>query len=76
MATSKQPNEFRKEDKVSWQTHGTTTTGTVREKITERTEAAGRTVAASPEEPQYLVESDSAGKTAVHRPESLSTQED
>ena len=66
MATS-----FRKGDKVEWQSHGSTAVGTVEEKITERTEAAGRTVDASPEEPQYLVRSDKSGGTAVHKPEAL-----
>ncbi|GAA1999311.1 DUF2945 domain-containing protein [Nakamurella flavida] len=58
-------------DEVTWKTHGTTTEGTVKEKITEDTEAGGRTVRASEDEPQYLVESDKSGKDAVHKPESL-----
>ena len=62
---------FRKGDKVTWQSHGETVHGTVQEKITERTEAAGREVAASKEEPQYRVTSDKTGRDAVHRPESL-----
>ena len=62
---------FRKGDKVSWNTHATTTTGTVEKKITEDTEAAGRTVRASSDEPQYLVRSDKGGGEAVHKPESL-----
>ncbi|GAA3290648.1 hypothetical protein GCM10020295_05580 [Streptomyces cinereospinus] len=40
-------------------------------KITERTEAAGRTVDASSEEPQYEVRSDKSGKSAVHKPSAL-----
>ncbi|OZE85882.1 DUF2945 domain-containing protein [Rhodococcus sp. 14-2483-1-1] len=63
--------ELHKGDKVEWQTHGTTTEGTVVEKITSETEAAGRTVKASKDEPQYRVESDKSGKDAVHKPESL-----
>ncbi len=39
-------------------------------KITTRTEAGGRTVAASEDEPQYLVRSENGG-TAVHKPEAL-----
>jgi hypothetical protein len=42
-----------------------------RRKITSRTEASGRTVAASPDEPQYEVESDKSGRTAVRRPDAL-----
>jgi hypothetical protein len=60
--------EFRKGDEVEWSSHGGTAEGVVEEKITERTEAAGRTVAASPDRPQYLVKS---GREAVHKPSAL-----
>jgi hypothetical protein len=63
--------EFKKGDKVEWSSHGGKAEGTVEKKITERTEAAGRTVAASKDEPQYLVESDKTGREAVHKPQSL-----
>jgi hypothetical protein len=62
---------FKKGDKVSWQSHGSTAEGTVERKITSDTEAAGRTVRASEDEPQYLVRSDASGGTAVHKPEAL-----
>jgi hypothetical protein len=62
---------FRKGDKVEWDSHGGTAVGKVLEKITERTEAGGRTVDASPDEPQYLVESESGSGTAVHKPDAL-----
>jgi len=58
-------------DHVSWNTYGKTVTGKVTRKITERTEVAGRTVDASKDEPQYEVESDTSGRRAVHKPESL-----
>lgn len=58
-------------DEVAWSSHGSETTGKVEKKITERTEAAGRTVAASEEEPQYEVRSDKSGKPAVHKPSAL-----
>jgi hypothetical protein len=61
----------RKGDKVSWRSHGRTVHGEVEEKITTRTEAAGRTVDASPSEPQYKVKSDKTGREAVHKPEAL-----
>lgn len=64
-------DDLHKGDKVSWSTHGTTTSGEVKKKITSDTEAAGRTVKASKDDPQYLVESDKSGKDAVHKPESL-----
>ncbi|MEE6294551.1 DUF2945 domain-containing protein [Georgenia wangjunii] len=62
---------FRKGDHVSWKSHGSTAEGEVERAITEDTEAAGRTVRASDEEPQYLVRSDKSGKTAVHKPSAL-----
>ena len=43
--------------------------GTVEREITSDTEAAGRTVRASKDEPQYLVRSEKSGGTAVHKPE-------
>jgi len=62
---------FKPGDKVSWQSHGSTAVGTVKRKITSETEAGGRKVKASEEEPQYLVESEKSGGTAVHKPSAL-----
>jgi hypothetical protein len=64
-------DEFSKGDHVTWNSHGSRTEGTVKRKITKETEASGRTVKASPDEPQYEVESDKSGKTAVHKPGAL-----
>ncbi|MFC8267460.1 DUF2945 domain-containing protein [Streptomyces cinereoruber] len=58
-------------DDVSWKSHGRTVEGKVKKKITGRTRAAGRTVDASKEEPQYVVESDRTGRSAVHKPGAL-----
>ena len=63
--------ELSKGDKVEWSSHGNTVAGEVEKKITERTEEAGRTVAASEDEPQYLVKSDKTGREAVHKPDAL-----
>lgn len=63
--------EFKQGDEVEWSSHGGEATGEVEKKITERTPAAGRTVAASPDDPQYLVKSDKSGGEAVHRPDAL-----
>ena len=63
--------EFEKGDHVSWKSHGGTAEGTVQREITEDTEAAGRTVRASPDDPQYEVKSDKSGGTAVHKPSAL-----
>jgi hypothetical protein len=62
---------FRKGDKVEWDSHGGTAVGVVERKITSRTEAGGRTVDASEDEPQYLVRSEKSGGTAVHKPSAL-----
>jgi Hypervirulence associated proteins TUDOR domain len=63
--------QFRKGDKVQWQSHGSTVTGTVEEKLTADAEAAGRTVRASKDDPQYRVRSDKSGRDAVHKPDAL-----
>ena len=64
--------EFSKGDHVSWKSHGGEAEGTVQKKITEETEAAGRKVKASADEPQYEVRSEKSGGTAVHKPSALS----
>jgi hypothetical protein len=65
-------NEFEKGDNVVWSSHGRDDTpGVVERKITSDTEAAGRRVKASPEEPQYLVRSEKGGGEAVHKPSAL-----
>lgn len=58
-------------DDVTWSSHGQKVEGTVKKKIDKRTKAAGRTVDASEEDPQYKVESARTGGTAVHKPEAL-----
>jgi hypothetical protein len=63
--------EFKKGDKVEWDSHGGTADGQVERKITSDTEAGGRRVRASKDEPQYLVKSDKSGGTAVHKPGAL-----
>ena len=64
-------DEFKKGDKVEWNSHGSKAVGKVKEKITDETEAGGRKVKASKDEPQYLVESEKSGGEAVHKPGAL-----
>jgi NADH dehydrogenase/NADH:ubiquinone oxidoreductase subunit G len=64
-------SEFRKGDRVAWSSHGGEAVGEVLKKITEDTEEAGRTVRASPDEPQYLVRSEKSGGEAVHKASAL-----
>jgi Hypervirulence associated proteins TUDOR domain len=63
--------DLEKGDHVTWNSHGSQAEGTVERKITEDTEASGRTVRASSEDPQYEVRSDKSGNTAVHKPGAL-----
>ena len=64
-------DHLHKGDHVSWKSHGSTAEGTVERTITSDTEASGRTVRASEDEPQYEVRSDTGGRTAVHKPDAL-----
>ena len=64
-------DDFSKGDHVTWNSHGSKAEGTVKREITSETEAGGRKVKASSDEPQYEVESDKSGKTAVHKPSAL-----
>lgn len=61
----------KKGDHVSWETSQGTTSGTVKKKLTAPRKIKGHKVAASPEEPQYLVESDKSGEQAAHKAEAL-----
>ena len=63
--------DFKKGDKVKWKSHGGEAEGKVQKKITSETEAGGRKVKASKDDPQYLVKSDKSGGTAVHKPSAL-----
>jgi len=63
--------KLHKGDQVEWNSHGSTAEGKVEKEITSETEAAGRTVKASKDEPQYLVKSDKSGGEAVHKPGAL-----
>jgi hypothetical protein len=65
-------NDFKKGDKVVWSSHGEDDTpGVVVRKITEDTDAGGRKVRASKDDPQYLVRSEKGGGEAVHKPSAL-----
>ncbi len=63
--------KFKKGDKVEWETAQGTTKGKIKEKLTSPTDIKGHHVAASEDNPQYLVESEKTGKEAAHKPESL-----
>ena len=63
--------EFKNGDRVRWDAGNESSVGTVQRRITSDTEAGGRTVKASEDDPQYLVRSERTGSTAVHRPGAL-----
>jgi DUF2945 family protein len=63
--------DFKKGDRVEWSSHGSKAVGEVERKITSDTEAAGRRVRASKDDPQYLVRSEKSGGEAVHKPDAL-----
>ena len=62
---------LKKGDHVSWNSHGGTAEGEVERRITSDTEAGGRTVKASKDDPHYLVKSEKSGGEAVHKPSAL-----
>lgn len=63
--------EFKRGDKVTWNTPQGETHGVVERKLTSETQIKGHKVAASPDNPEYLVKSDRSGKEAAHRPDAL-----
>jgi hypothetical protein len=58
-------------DAVKWDHSHGTTTGKVVRKLTRSTQIKGHKVAASPDNPEYLVESGKSGARAAHRPQEL-----
>ena len=58
-------------DKVKWSSHGGTAVGKVVKKLTSRTKIKGHTVAASKDNPEFLVKSEKSGGEAAHKPGSL-----
>ena len=62
---------FRRGDRVEWNFRGHAVTGRVRKRLVERTEVAGQVVAASKDDPRYLVRSDKSGRETARKPEVL-----
>ena len=65
------PERFQRGDRVEWNFRGRTVTGLVRRRLTARTEVGGQVVAASDNDPRYVVRSDRSGKETTRRPEAL-----
>lgn len=62
---------FKPGDAVAWRSSQGTIEGKVVKKLTSETKIKGHTVAASPDNPEVLVESTKTGAEAAHKPESL-----
>jgi hypothetical protein len=65
------PEQFQRGDRVEWNFRGRPVTGKIRRKLISRTEVGGRPVAASKDDPRYLVRSDKTGKETTRRPAAL-----
>ena len=58
-------------DKVAWNSHGGEAVGHVVKKLTSETHIKGHKVAASKDNPEYLVASEKSGGQAAHKPDAL-----
>ncbi len=68
---AKSAKTFAKGDHVAWETSQGETHGVVERKLTRPTTIKTHKVAASPDNPEYLVRSDKSGEKAAHKPGSL-----
>lgn len=62
---------FKAGDTVKWEHSQGTTEGKVVRKLTKPTSIKGHKVAASADNPEYLVESEKTGARAAHKPDAL-----
>lgn len=63
--------ELKPGDKVKWDTSQGETHGKVVRKQTTATQIKGHKVAATKDDPQFIVKSDKSGKEAAHKPAAL-----
>ncbi len=63
--------DFKAGDKVSWDSAQGKVVGSVKKKLTAPMDVKTHHVAASPDNPQLLVQSAGTGKVAAHKPEAL-----
>lgn len=69
----RETKSFSKGDKVRWNSSGGTSHGRVVKKLTSPIDIKGHHVAASKDNPEYLVETDE-GKQAAHKPGALTRE--
>ncbi len=58
-------------ERVAWQSSCGGSVGRVERKLTSPAKIKGHEVAASPDNPEFLVRSDKSGKIAAHKPAAL-----
>jgi hypothetical protein len=63
--------QFRRGDRVEWRFGRGKAVGRVKKKLTARTTVGQQVVAASRDDPRYLVETDRSGKQVAKRPSAL-----
>lgn len=63
--------KLKRGDEVAWETSQGETQGKVVRKQTSATTIKGHKVAASPDNPEYIVRSDKSGDEAAHKAEAL-----
>jgi hypothetical protein len=65
------PEEIKRGDRVEWSFRGRRVVGTVRRRLTSRTLVNDRVVAASKDDPRYVVRSEKSGKETTRRAATL-----
>ena len=63
--------DFKRGDRVEWNFRGRTVRGKVRRRLTKRAEVDGRVVAATPDDPRYIVRSERSGAETTRRAAAL-----
>jgi hypothetical protein len=63
--------DFKRGDRVEWNFRGRTVRGKVRRRLTKRTEIGGQIVAATPDDPRYVVRSEKSGAETTRRAATL-----
>jgi len=69
--TSPMAKQLQSGDRVRWNTPQGKTTGVIQAQLTSETHISGQKVAASEDDPRYVVKSEKSGKAAAHKPDSL-----
>lgn len=71
MSQGKTENALKKGDAVQWKASQGVVSGKIVKKVTQPTDIKGHHVAASQENPEYIVKSDKTGAEAAHKPNAL-----